>query len=338
MTRDYSTLSYEELRELLLNSELDNESMNQEEYGFLLDSEATLDEPNADVLEFCVAGLKKYDKYKDCEDLIIYGAAITKQLEWEALFKELNSENDSADYREFACIQLRKLVLNSQLENENIDRAILEALLDYESKLDKPNSTVIKFCKSRLNKKSSKAKISFRIHKRVAVALIAIFTALVIATVTAAAMGYNVIDLFFGAWRANESTNTDNDGNQIIIMGDSRVYNSMSEILGNENLRIFYPTELPLGYSFTNFEIDNSGSQLIVEVTATEPFISFVVMVGANIEIDDYSYEINGMKYNIFEMGDGLYQADFSIGEDYYMIVVDNKTLLSEIIENLKES
>jgi hypothetical protein len=211
-------------------------------------------------------------------------------------------------------------------------------LLDYESKLDKPNSTVIKFCKSRLNKKSSKAKISFRIHKRVAVALIAIFTALVIATVTAAAMGYNVIDLFFGAWRANESTNTDNDGNQIIIMGDSRVYNSMSEILGNENLRIFYPTELPLGYSFTNFEIDNSGSQLIVEVTATEPFISFVVMVGANIEIDDYSYEINGMKYNIFEMGDGLYQADFSIGEDYYMIVVDNKTLLSEIIENLKES
>jgi hypothetical protein len=61
------------------------------------------------------------------------------------------------------------------------------------------------------------------------------------------------------------------------------------------------------------------------------------VRLGANIIIDSYSYEINGIKFVVVELDDGLYQAVWSYNEDYYTLVVNDREVLSEIIQNLQE-
>jgi hypothetical protein len=99
-----------------------------------------------------------------------------------------------------------------------------------------------------------------------------------------------------------------------------------------------YPAVLPAGYIFTNFEVTDFGTELEILVYASDPYIAFRVLVGANMIVNDYSHEANGIKYNVSDLGDGLYQAQWTNGTDYYTIVVSDNAILSEIIKNLKET
>jgi hypothetical protein len=141
--------------------------------------------------------------------------------------------------------------------------------------------------------------------------------------------------MIWQAIRGEGEAVTDGIGNEVAFTDGFRSYSSMNELLIAENLDILFPASLPEGYAFTDFEVIESGGDLRVQMSAMEPFIELVVRIGANIQLDGYDYEINGMVYRVLERGDGLYQADFAYNADYYTIAIGNQTALSEIIENL---
>ena len=171
--------------------------------------------------------------------------------------------------------------------------------------------------------------------KRCAVLLTIIVVAAMLAQGVAMALGYDLIDMIWKAIRGEGNTATDDVGNEVVFTQETRFYNSMEELLETENLDILFPAELPEGYKFTHFEVISSDDDFRVIISATEPYISFVILMGTNITIDDCSHEFNGIRYNIIER-DGFYQAELVLGTDYYTIAVSDESALSEIIENLK--
>jgi hypothetical protein len=149
-------------------------------------------------------------------------------------------------------------------------------------------------------------------------------------------MGYNIFDLIWSAIKSEDKKSDDDDGNEVVFNESVRFYDSMQEMLEIEKLNILYPEELPKGYEFNNFEADDTGKHLVISAFGTDSMIDFKIVIDTGIEIYDYAYEANGVKYNIADMGDGLCQAFWRDGQDYYMIVVDDESILSEIIENLR--
>jgi hypothetical protein len=109
----------------------------------------------------------------------------------------------------------------------------------------------------------------------------------------------------------------------------------MTEMLETENLNILYPAVLPNGYNFNDFEVIDIDGQFEIRALSTEPYITFVVELGITFQIENYKHEENGIKYNVLELGDGLYQAEWIDNEDYYWIVVADEAVLSEIIKKL---
>lgn len=61
---DYKRLPASELRVLLLNGELKHEDMTEEDYRAVLDNETLYNDPDIRVLDFCVEGLSRFEKYK----------------------------------------------------------------------------------------------------------------------------------------------------------------------------------------------------------------------------------------------------------------------------------
>jgi len=255
----------------------------------------------------------------------------------------------------------REILLTGTLEHE-LSQSDYEYLLEAESKLLEPSVAVVEFCIAGLKQfaqykdledvqiytavlykptggaEKSKAtpKKLIRTHKKAAIAVIAIITTLLIATATAAALGYNIFEMIWNAINSPVNTAVDTDsGNQVFFTDGFRVYNSMSEMIETENIKVLYPEKLPDGYAFTNFEVTDTGAALQMQAFVIEPYISFIVRIGSNAVIDGYSYETNNVKYNIFKMEDGIYQAYWNNGADYYMIAVSNEAVLSEIINNL---
>lgn len=263
------------------------------------------------------------------------------------------------NYSELLYEELRAMLLNNELEHEYMTEEDYSHLLDYETELDDPSNIVLNFCfdgLSRFDKYKdcdninidikSLAKIhdkgNFKFSKnirRVSIAVIAVISSFFVITVTAAALGYNVIELALKALNTQEKTATDNDGNEIILTDNTRFYSSMNEMLNTENLKILYPEKLPDNYKFTDFRVDDFNNRLEIMAFATEPYISFEVIVKANYDIEDnYSYKINDIEYNTVVMDNGMFQAYWSDGENYYTIVVSEEAILSDIIKNLKES
>ena len=156
------------------------------------------------------------------------------------------------------------------------------------------------------------------------------------AVVSALLVAFSFTDFFRKFLNVPEKTPVGSDDNHIFRSDDTRFYNSMLEMLEAEKLNILYPAKLPNGYAFTNFEVNDFGVDFAILAYATEPYIEFKVLVDVGIHIDSYEYKVNGIGYNIFKMSENLYQADFSIGEDYYLVVVNDRAILSDIIKNLQ--
>jgi hypothetical protein len=172
---------------------------------------------------------------------------------------------------------------------------------------------------------------------RIAAMFVSIITvAALIGHGVAVAMGYdNILDLIRNALNSPERTATNVIGQDAIFTDNTRIYNSMTELLATENLDILYPTSLPEGYGFTDFIVLDLDTGLQIQMFAIEPFIEFIAYIGANFEFDNFDYEVNDIRYSIDELGDGLYQGHWLDGADYYTIVVKNRESLSEIINNL---
>jgi hypothetical protein len=256
---------------------------------------------------------------------------------------------------------LREMFLHGTLNPDLMGLDEYERLFAYESdNFDEytMNGDILTFCANGLNKFEKYSQYDYikpdfdkilerfkrdnrmtrrRKSKRVAIfAAAAVIGTMLIATVTAAAMGYNFLDLIRGALNSDERTDSDDFGNQVNL-ADSRFYGSMQEMLTAESLDILIPTILPDGYAFTDFNVDDLGSETRVRLSASEPYIFFVIRIGVNIQVEHYDYEVNGIQYYVVDLDNGTYQAGWSHNGNYYAIAVANKAILSEIIENLRE-
>jgi hypothetical protein len=309
---DYAKLSYIELRSMVLSGELEHEYMSESVYVYLLENETEFsnkahhdEESYTAVIDFCATGLKRFDKYKDLSDIEIY-----------------------------------TMFISGQVERKNIEREVLEAFYKPKRRFYSPVSVirvVVENPKLFARAIGELLAIFYKAHKRIAVAGIAIMSIFAI-TLTSAALGYNFIDLIRNAINNPDRTDTDNEGNQVLVAEDTtRVYNSMSELLEFENLSILFPVKLPIGYEFTDFLVFEIETGLQIQAFSTEPYISFIVLIGANVVHEYFDYEINEIEYSIVESNDWLYQAFWSYNGDYYSIVVSDKAIISEIINNLKE-
>jgi hypothetical protein len=260
------------------------------------------------------------------------------------------------NYNELSAEELRELLLKGELLHELMTEEDYTALLDIESDFDDPSEKVIDFCYEGLSvlpkysdigkrdfdinelmdivenrkpvRKQKKLKKAFLIAAAVIISILAI-------QIVAVAMGYSIIDLGKRLLNIPEKTVTEFNDKHIERTDDFRSYDSMRELLESENYNILYPVELPIGYSFTYFEFIKFDNYSAIRAYALEPHITFTVEIGVDYQFDNYDYEINGIKYNIIELGDGLYQAFWADNTCYYWIVVDDKAILSEIIKNL---
>ena len=261
----YSNLSYDELRNLVINGELENEKMPLSFYEELLDNEAGLRKQSAVVLEFCVAKLKQFRKYKKQEDVLIWGNAVAGRLA-----RERNPQGTE------------KVTLGKRYKRQLVLAAAVLAI------------TLV---------------------------------------------GCAAIFDFFGVMlKLPLSTPTEHDGRAMLRTEDERFYKTLEDLLAIEQLSILYPATLPEGYAFTNFEVINAGTHLMVKLYATEPYIDFNVMLGTSFQIDYFDYEMNNIKYSVEMVEEGIYQAFWVNGKDYYAVATHDETLLASIIENLQES
>ncbi|MDR2572485.1 MAG: hypothetical protein LBD23_19615, partial [Oscillospiraceae bacterium] len=321
---DYRKIHYEDLRKMVLNGEVEHKYMTEAKYEYLYDnetshsSEVDINNQNSSefidhylILDFCTNGLRRFDKYKGLADFEIFTRFMTARVERE------NAERDVL--RSFYKNPIRKNKLAM------VFLAPIAFLL-----------TVFRQPKLAMQTMINLFSLFYKRHKAVAVAAIAVITSVFLITVSSA-LGYSFIELIRSAFSSSEKFATDNDGNEIIL-ADTRFYNSIDEMLEAEKLSILFPVNLPHGYNFTDFEITDFNTDLELRIYATNPYIMFIVRIGANNQIESYSYEANGIKYNIVKMDDGLYQAEWNNNEDYYTIAVSDKAILSEIIKNLKEN
>ncbi|MCL2637555.1 MAG: hypothetical protein FWD48_04210 [Oscillospiraceae bacterium] len=258
----YENLSAQELREMFLNSALDADLMSIKEYEMLFGHELTLDEPSADVLMFCTAGMSRNEKY-----------------------------------------------------SRDIQKPPFEAIIK----------------KREQKKRRSK---SIKTMRRIAAVLIITIVTALFAQGISLALGFNLVDFFRNALNAPDKTTTDFSGTEMFIKDEIRFYNSMNELLETEGLNILFP----VGYNFTSFTVMDIGDYIDVWASSLEPNITFSINIGAEIHSIDYTYEENGIWYNISDMGDGTYQAFWVSDTDYYTIIVSDKAVISEIIRNLKEN
>ena len=259
-------------------------------------------------------------------------------------------------YADVSAEELRELFLNDTINTDLMGLDEYERLFGYETDRNEPQGNVLVFCSNGLNQYEKYSRFDHikpdfnkiveryerekrarrRSPKRIitVAAAIAASFALVL-TVTAAALGHNIFDLI---WSAIDSPNGKSGDESINAdFGNIRFYNSVAEMLETENLSILYPSVLPMGYVFTNFEVTDFESDLMIRMLCSEPYVSFTVRIGANNQISDTPYETNGIKYNINDLGEGMYTAEWKHNGDYYTIDVNNRDVISEIIENLKE-
>ena len=298
--RKYENLTALELREMFLNGTIDADSMTIEDFEKLFDYETELDvaHMNGDVLKFCSDGLGRFEKYSQDDD--IQPPPIEKALHKHYVRRCCEKQNQT----------------------------------------DSEVSTLEEFHMENVSMPKRRRFLPLSRFGRIAAMFVAIIAVtLVIGHGVAVAMGYdNVLDLIRSAFSSDEKSAIADDGNHDMILTDGvRIYSSMSEMLEAENINILYPAELPEGYSFTDFRVTDIDGYFELNAYAEEPFIDFRVEFNSNVQIDDYKYEINGIKYNVFETFEG-YQACWVQDGDYYKIGVSDESTLSEIIENLKES
>jgi hypothetical protein len=363
--KDYSILSFNELREMILSGSLSHEYMTIELYGFILCNESGGEDYaviNDNVIQFCIDGLIRYDEYVQLKEYKKLNEHSNLKLKCAKAFFKKIKKNMEKIYNSYCYEQLRGDFLYGVLKHEFMTRSAYELLLHNEIQIYIPNTAILQFCADGLKrfgaykktndvdiidrvvrrqtrKERREARSIFRTPQRAALAAFATFGLILTVGMTVNAMGYDIIDLS-GKLVKNifsDKKSTEYNGKSVIVADEARIYGSLDEMIETENLNILYPEKLPDGYMFTDFRIVDMGNYIKLRAYASEPFIDFVVKIGADVKIDKYDYETNGIKYNISEMANGMYQAVWSYNnKDCYEIAVRDKADISLIINNFK--
>ena len=107
-----NNLSYGKMRQSVKNGEFENKRMRLSAYENLLDNEAGFENPSAAVLEFCVAGMKRFRKYKKQCDAVVLTNAVANRLHHERNPREMKSTFGSPKRKKlvFAAIVVALLV------------------------------------------------------------------------------------------------------------------------------------------------------------------------------------------------------------------------------------
>ena len=253
--------------------------------------------------------------------------------------------------------QLRDWILCGRIKHTHMNETVYEYLLEQETEYGRRDSTILEFCTNGLKSypkykgyddvqilwsalrnstEDVQGDITVVSHAKLRVKRVAFIVAAVISTLIL--LGFAFPD--FARWLLNipaDKTPTNLNGNVLVRTNDERFYGSMSEMLESEKLNILYPAKLPDGYAFTNFEVIDVGNFIEIKAYAMNPYISFEVEIGKSYQYE-HDCEINRIKYSVFETGNDKHQAFWSNGIDSYRVIVDDKSIISEIIENLKES
>ena len=171
-------------------------------------------------------------------------------------------------------------------------------------------------------------------HKRFVAVVVAVLLTLFIAGASTVAFGYGFFDIIKELIWNDPNYIGDSSNSDLVFSSDFIVYDSFDSLIEAEGLNIIYPTKLPDGYEFTDFSVAAFGSKSMVQAYSLEPKISFSVQIGENGQFDDYDYEINGIKYIVYDVQNG-YAASWSYNGDYYSINTGDKAVVLEIINNL---
>ncbi|MCL2071316.1 MAG: hypothetical protein FWH07_03670 [Oscillospiraceae bacterium] len=258
------------------------------------------------------------------------------------------------DYSVLNFYELRKMVKNGEIDQGCMGQSLYETVLDGESALEEQDVDVLDFALkglkqydkykdvadvviwgaavARHNPGNQTEKSTIRIRKRRAFWIVAAIIFVVVLTGCAA-----IFDLFGKMLTLSLFTPSQQGGIYMLRTEDERFYSSIEDLLSIEQLNILYPATLPVGYSFTNFEVINRGTNLEVGLYAESPYIDFRVRIGADVQIDDFDNEINGIKYSVFEH-EGMYQAVWTVEKDYYRLAVSDETVITEVIKSLRRS
>jgi len=345
----YKKLTDGRLRQKCVDGELKHEFMTEADYQTLLDYECFSVVSTRFVLEFCEVGLKKIGKYKKNEYI------------FEKAAERKATQIIEGSYGKLSDDELQQRCIDGELKHSLMAEDEYELLLGHECFNSDiiPSRVVLKFCEVGLKQINQYEKYEFLFKKaekkaseteettikfvkskkrtwRFVASVASVCVISVVAVSVFAFGGFNIFDLIRNAFNSPDGISIDNSGNQgFSSMEKFRSYNSIDELLETENVNILYPTKLPDEYSFTDFMFIDYGTHFELMASATEPHILFVVKIGLNNQIESFTYETNGIKYNVIER-DGLYTAEWNIGEDYYGMSVSDKATISEIIENLR--
>ena len=179
------------------------------------------------------------------------------------------------------------------------------------------------------------------IFKRIAVVAAAILLIMTTAVGVASAFGVNIIEEINKIIRQEDGARTDIDGFTFYNGVEAKYYSSIEEIIEEKNWDIMYPTMFPENIKIDKIRLDKgSRDNDTIRIFTNSESIRILIEKNApkeNIwEEHDSFYEVNGLKYHIFQEND-VYFASCFYKANYYSIQANNYDDLILIIDNLKE-
>ena len=274
--------------------------------------------------------------------------------------------------------EIKELIIDRKITLEELDTSALEKLLDYETDmlcLDMGDMELIRACAARLDelngpamtdeefwsiiKKAEERMISGEkentpvdvpvnaparvVKKRIIwkkVWLVAAIVALLIsaATMTASAFGFNVFEYFREVIGLSAGEKVDKGTVTLINNGISKEYNSIEELLLNENINVLYPYVLPDGITIKKVDVSkgqNNGEYIQILTSDSSTLITIDTNVDGDV-IKGYTEELTVGDYTYYIFKDELFGVNYHHGY-YYYVSSDSYENLILIISNMRE-
>ena len=274
--------------------------------------------------------------------------------------------------------EIKELIIDRKITLEELDTSALEKLLDYETDmlcLDMGDMELIHACASRLDelngpamsdeefwsiiKKAEERMISGEkentpvdapvnaparvVKKRIIwkkVWLVAAIVALLIsaATMTASAFGFNVFEYFREVIGLSAGEKVDKGTVTLINRGEAKEYDSIEELLAEENIEILYPSVLPEGIEIESVRISEDTNGECIKIFTNNSQVNIAIYAGRTPTDSTFEgcdiYTINGIAFYLREQLNSAYCYHNNC---FYSFQADNNENILLIIENVKE-
>lgn len=274
--------------------------------------------------------------------------------------------------------EIKELIVNGKIILEDLDASALEKLFDYETDMlciDEGDVELINACAERMDElngplmteehfwavinkvdaemvsdKKDTAPVDALVtaparvvKKRIIwkkVWLVAAIVALLIsaATMTASAFGFNVFEYFREVIGLSAGEKVDKGTVTLINNGISKEYNSIEELLLNENINVLYPYVLPDGITIKKVDVSkgqNNGEYIQILTNDSSTLITIDTNVDGDV-IKGYTEELTVGDYTYYIFKDELFGVNYHHGY-YYYVSSDSYENLILIISNMRE-